>query len=75
MYGLPIYAFSIPELTMVQNFLQCCFKHQYILYQIDIYNVLEEVDRSLFKKISSMPGYPPYPSFSKTKQSSSQSTL
>ena len=55
-YGLPVYASSIPELTTVQNFLQRCFKRKYISYQTDIYNVLEEVDRSLFKKISSMPG-------------------
>ena len=54
-YGLPIYPSSIPELTTVQNFLQRCFKRKYILYQIDIYDVLEEVDCSLFKKISSMP--------------------
>ena len=56
--GLPVYASSIPELTTVQNFLQRCFKRKYVSYQIDIYNVLEEVDCSLFKKISSMPGHP-----------------
>ena len=69
-YGLPVHASSIPELTTVQNFLQRCFKRKYISYQIDIYSVLEEVDRSLFKKISSMPGHPPYPSVPKTKESS-----
>ena len=50
-YGLPVYASSIPELTTVQNFLQRCFKRKYVSYRIDIYGVLEEVDRSLFKKI------------------------
>ena len=35
-----------------------------------IYDVLEEVDRSLFKKISSMPGHPLYPSVPKMKESS-----
>ena len=35
-----------------------------------VYDVLEEVDRSLFKKISSMPGHPLYPSVPKTKESS-----
>ena len=45
-YGLPVYAFPIPEITTVQNFLQRCFKRKYISYQIDIYNVLEEVGRS-----------------------------
>ena len=70
-YGLPVYAYSIPELTTVQNFLQRCFKRKYISYQIDIYDVLEEVDRSLFK-ISSMPGHPLYPSVPKTKESSAR---
>ena len=62
MYRLPVYASSIPELTTVQNYLQLCFKRKYIWYQIDIYSVLEEVDCSLFKKISSMPDHPLYPS-------------
>ena len=44
-YGLPMYATSKPELTTVQNFLQHCFKCKYYYYQIDIYDVLEEVDR------------------------------
>ena len=48
-YGLPIYPSSIPELTTVQNFLQLCFKRKYISYQIDVYVLLEEVDRSLVK--------------------------
>ena len=69
-YGLPIYSSSIPELTTVQNFLQCRFKHKYSSYQIDIYEALEEIDCSLFKKISSMPGPPLYPSIPKTKESS-----
>ena len=69
-YGLPVYASSIPELTTVQNFLQRCFKRKYVSYRIDIYGVLEEVDRSLFKKISGMPGHPLYPSVPKMKESS-----
>ena len=71
-YGLPVYASSIPELTTVQNFLQRCFRRKYISSQIDIYNVLEEVDRSLFKNISSMPSHPLYPSVLKTKESSAR---
>ena len=71
-YGLPVYASSIPELTTVQNFLQRSFKRNYISYQIDIYSVLEEVDRSLFMKISSMPGNPLYPSVLKTKEKSAR---
>ena len=71
-YGSPIYVSSIPELTKVQNFVQRCFKGKYISYQIDIYDVLEEVDRSLFKKISSMSGHPLYPSVHKTKEISAR---
>ena len=40
-----------------------------------MYYILEEVDRSLFKKISSMPGYPPYPSVLKTKEFESSARL
>ena len=69
-YGLPIYASSTPELTTVQTFLQRCFKRKYISYQINIYDVLEEADHALFKKISSMPGHSLYPSLPKTKESS-----
>ena len=59
-YGLPAYAYSIPELTTVQNFLR--------RYQIDIYSVLEQVNRSLFEKTSSIPDYPLYPYIPKTKE-------
>ena len=69
-YGLPVYASSIPELTTVQNFLQLSFKRKYISYQTDIYNVLEGVDQSLFKKISSTHSHPLCPSVPKTKESS-----
>lgn len=62
-YSLPVYASFTPELTTVQNFLQLFFKRKYIWYQIDMYSILEEVDRSLFKiKISSMPDHLLHPS-------------
>ena len=67
-YGLPIYASSTPDLTVVQNFLQRCYKRKYVSYQINIYDVLEKTDRELFNKISSMPGHPLYPSLPKTKK-------
>ena len=58
-YDFPIYVYITPELTRVQNFLQRCFKRQYIYYQIytPVYDFLEEADHALFKKISSMPGH------------------
>ena len=69
-YGLPVYASSMPELTTVQNVLQPCLKGKYTSYQIDIYSVLEQVNRSLFKKISSMPDHPLYPYVPETTKSS-----
>ena len=71
-YDFPIYVSITPELTRVQNFLQRCFKRQYIYYQINIplYDFLEEADHALFKKISSMPGHPLYSSLPNTKESS-----
>ena len=71
-YGLPIYASSTPDLTAVQNFLQCCYRRKYISYQINIYDVLEKADRALFNKISSMPGHPLYPYLPKTNESSAR---
>ena len=71
-YGLPVYASSILELTAVQKLLQRCFKCKYSSYQIDIYSVLEQVNRSLFKKISSLPDHPLYPYVPKTKESSAR---
>ena len=53
-----------------ENFLQHCFKCKYCYFQIDIYDVLEELDRWLFK-ISSMPCHPLYPSVPKTAKESS----
>ena len=69
-YGLPVYASSMPELTTVQNVLQPCLKGKYTSHQIDIYSVLEQVNRSLFKKISSMPDHPLYPYVPETTKSS-----
>ena len=50
----------------------CIFFPKYISQQIAIQEVLEEVDRSLFKKISSTPRHPLYPSVPKTKESSTR---
>ena len=70
--SLPIklYASSTPELITVQNFLQHSFKRRYVSDQINIYKVLDDAHRTVFKKISNMPGHPSYPSLPKTKESS-----
>ena len=72
-YGLPVHVSSIPELTTVdQNVLQSCLKGKYISQQFDIYSVLEQLNRSLLKKISRMPDHPLYPYVPKTKESSAR---
>ena len=58
--------------TCKQYVYVCIFFPKYISYQIDIHDVLAEVDRSLFKKISSSPRRPLYPSVPKTKESSTR---
>ena len=62
-----IYASSTPELITVQNFLQHSFKRRYVSDQINIYDVLDDVHRMLFKTISNMPSHPLYPSLPKRK--------
>ena len=67
-----MYVSSTPELTMVQNFLQHCYKRKYIYHVINIYyDVLEKTDCALFNKISNMPSHPLYPLI-KIKESSAR---
>ena len=47
-------------------------ERKYISYQIDIYDVLEKVERTLFQNIFSMPGHPLYLHVPKTKESSAR---
>ena len=54
LYGLPVYAASVPELNTVQRFLCRCHKRCFIPYAIDIYNLLEKTERSLSKRISNV---------------------
>ena len=51
-----------------KHFLQPCYKRKYISSHINIYDVLEEAGRALFKEISGMPGHPFYPSLPKQKK-------
>ena len=64
-YGLPVYASSVSELNIVQEFLRRCLKRRFISYTIDIYYFLEKKkkkkrDKSISKKISCPPTYPLY---------------
>ena len=42
--GLPVYAASVPELNIVQQFLRRCHKRCFISYAADIYDLLEKRD-------------------------------
>ena len=48
-YGLPVYAASVPELKTSQQFLRRCYKRRFISYAVDIYDLLENTDRSISK--------------------------
>ena len=45
LYGLPVYAASMPELNTVRQFLRRCHKRCFISCAIEIYNLLETTDR------------------------------
>ena len=48
-YGLPVYGAVDSDLTVIQNFLDRCFKSQYTAKRMDIRELLEKADKKLFK--------------------------
>ena len=69
-YSLPVYASSVPELYTVQQFLRRCHKRRFISYTIDVYHFLQKTNKSISKKISCLPTYPPYNLLPRVKKSS-----
>ena len=69
-YGLSVYAASSPELTTVQNFLRRCHKRKYISYAIDVNELIDKSDRSIFNKIKKNCNHPLYEIMPKIKQTS-----
>ena len=51
-YGLSVYSAIDSDLTVIQNFLDRCFKRKYISKGMDIRDLLEKADRKLFKVCS-----------------------
>ena len=51
MYALPVCGASSSDVNFVQRFLARCYKRRYISECIDINEILEKIDRKLFKKI------------------------
>ena len=50
-YGLPVYGASASDLNAVQCFLKRCHKRPFISELINIHDLLEKADRTLFEKI------------------------
>ena len=48
-YGLPVYGAVDSDLTVIQNFLDRCFKSRYTAKRMDIRELLEKADKKLFK--------------------------
>ena len=71
-YGLPVYASSEPELYTVQrsSFADVINAVLYPMLYIDIYHFLEKTDKSISKKMSCLPTYPPYNLLPRVKKSS-----
>ena len=57
-YGLPVYGAVDSDLTVIQNFLDRCFKRKYTSKRMDIRELLEKADKKLFKVRSVDPDCP-----------------
>ena len=70
MYALPVYGASSSDVNLVQRFLARCYKRRYISECIDINEILEKIDRKLFKKIKENATSPLHDMLPVTKESS-----
>ena len=57
-YGLSVYGAVDSDLTVIQNFLDRCFKRKYISKRMDIRELLVKADKKLFKVRSVDPDCP-----------------
>ena len=57
-YGLPVYGAIDSDLTVIQNFMDRCFKRKYKSKRIDIRELLEKADKKIFKVRSVDPDRP-----------------
>ena len=57
-YGLPVYGAVGSDLTVIQNFLERCFKRKYTSKGMDIRELLEKADKKLFTVRSVDPNCP-----------------
>ena len=57
-YGLSVYGAVDSDLTVIQNFLDRCFKGKYVSKRMDIRELLVKADKKLFKVRSVDPDCP-----------------
>ena len=49
-YALPVYGASDSDLSVIQNFLDRCMKRKFMSKNVNIRDLLEKVDKTLYKK-------------------------
>ena len=69
-YGLSVYGACNAELNVVQSFLNRCFRRHYSSKLFDIYQLLEQSDKSLFLKARANVCHPLHSLLPKVKDSS-----
>ena len=57
-YALAVYGASESDLTVVQNFLDRCYKRRFISFPVSIKNLLIKQDRNILKKLRSTDCHP-----------------
>ena len=51
-YALPVYGASDSDLSVIQNFLDRCMKRKFMSKNVNIRDLLEKADKTLYKKRS-----------------------
>ena len=49
-YALPVYGASDSDLSVIQNFLDRCMKRKFMSNNVNIRDLLEKADKTLYKK-------------------------
>ena len=57
-YALPVYDASDSDLSVIQNFLDRCMKRKFMSKNVNIRDLLEKADKTLYKKRSNDPECP-----------------
>ena len=57
-YALPVYGASDSDLSVIQNFLDRCMKRKFMSKNVNIRDLLEKADKTLYKKRSNDPECP-----------------